>query len=124
MFRLMVGLAAPALLIAAAAADQWTGTYKGPFDGARGTVQIGAPNARGERRIDVDMVKPLGCSGGLTGSAVPNGNAIALRVKDDIGGVCKIAIVKRGRTLTLNEDGCGFFHGASCAFDGTATGGK
>ncbi|GJD57448.1 hypothetical protein MTDSW087_00933 [Methylobacterium dankookense] len=65
-----------------------------------------------------------GCVGevGMTGRSV-NSTEILFTKKDEVGGTCRIRVKfdPNFRSAKMSEDGCMFWHGTSCDFEGTLT---
>lgn len=97
----------------------WAGTYKGKFEGdARGVLKI-SEGAEGRLKFSLGIAAE-GCAGGLEATlAVLSGTeGVVALSEDDSGNACRISMVRRGSTIRLTEEGCGYHHGFECSFSG------
>jgi hypothetical protein len=104
--------------------DAWAGKYEGDFDGGRGYVTIAAPDRKGAHRVELAVAgQGTGCSGEVSGSGVPRGDLLSLRIPNDDGSgdICSISLTRRGDGLEVQESGCAYHHGMSCGFSGSVT---
>ncbi|MFS2013398.1 hypothetical protein ACCD06_26630 [Azospirillum sp. CT11-132] len=94
--------------------------YEGMTDGADGSLFL---REKGNGGYFVSMgMGSRNCAGSIRGHATVHGNSLILRLKEvaDMPD-CVLTVRKSGRTVTVSEEHCMGFHGASCAFDGTLT---
>lgn len=97
----------------------WFGRYTGSFEGgADGDVTISSASGG---RLEVSI--GLGgdnCAGGIEGIGVLNAGKLMLdKPRDDSGHQCRVALVRRGDRIDVSEEGCSYFHGAFCSFNGS-----
>lgn len=104
---------------ALAALDSWTGNWNARFDGAKGAIDM----TRSGDKIAISMgMGSETCMGSIEGLATPKGNSMIMRMpKDDSGDSCRITFNRQGNKMTVKEQGCIYYHGMSCSFDGIAT---
>jgi hypothetical protein len=98
----------------------WAGEYNGTFEGATGTVTI---KDRGDQLAVEIGIGAERCSGGIDFTApLPAGGMLIKRLPpDDSGNRCTITLTREGRALGIDEDGCSYYHGAECSFNGAVT---
>lgn len=101
--------------------ELWLGNYAGAFEGgADGDVTISG-GRNGGVSVSLAIGAAGGCNGEISGNAVPNQNWLRIvKPKDDSGKQCKLSIHRRGDRLDISEDGCGYFRGFECSFNGEA----
>jgi hypothetical protein len=100
----------------------WAGSYSARFDGARGDLTIvRQPYARAPYRLNMDMAV-RGCTGQVEGTGVASGrDRLLFTIPSEFGQeVCRITLTRGRNGVRVEEDHCLEFHGAACAFDGTA----
>jgi hypothetical protein len=100
--------------------NPWAGTYKGIFEGdARGNLEI-SEGAKGRLKFALGIGSG-GCAGGLEANmaVLSDTEGVVALPEDDSGNSCRISMVRRGTTITLTEEGCGYYHGFECSFSGT-----
>ena len=97
---------------------RWTGQYAGQLDGAEGTLGI-RKGPQGEFSISLGMAGPS-CVGGFDVTVErPDGNQLVMLLPPvETGDHCQVTLTHRGDRIAVGEDGCGSYHGASCAFVG------
>ena len=103
-----------------AADDSVVGTWKGELEGnGEMTIKSGSNGYDVSLSVSGETAGGTSCHGAIDGSAALNGNALVLTKRDD-DVVCTVTIVFSGGKAELTEgDGCGFYHGAACSFEGT-----
>lgn len=94
--------------------------YEGMTDGAEGSLFL---RDKGNGGYFVSMAMgSRNCAGSVRGHATARGDTLTLRVRDEPDlPICVLTLRRSGRTITVSEQDCISFHGASCAFDGTLT---
>ena len=105
------------LTLAAASAAGFEGTYKSAGGGYSQEADITrAPDGR--YKVEV-YVGTDGCSGAFAGVGRIEGADLVAHASDKAG-PCRLVISKSRAGVTIKEgDGCSYWHGASCGFDGT-----
>ncbi len=110
--------AAPAT--APAVADTWPGKYEGD-------LMVTVTGKPGAHKVMLVTASQAGCTGdlgmaesGLTVSDV-SPLELSLTAHPDPQTTCKVDLKKDGARVTVSEDNCGNYHGATCSFSGTAT---
>lgn len=102
--------------------NPWIGKYKGAFEGgAKGSASI---SSRPGNKLAISIgIGSEDCSGGIDGtvSAPTAATAVIRKPKDDSGHACRLTLGRRGDRLTVTEDGCSYYHGFSCSFNGILT---
>lgn len=101
-------------------ANPWAGTYKGVFEGdARGSLKI-SEGAKGRLKFALS-IGAAGCAGGLEAdmAVLSDTEGVIALPEDDSGNSCRVSMVRRGKTIALTEEGCGYYHGFECSFSGT-----
>jgi len=99
----------------------WVGRYVGSFEGgADGDLNLSAMND-GRISVSLSIGAASGCTGDISGTAIPHGQSLTLiKPKDESGHQCRLNVFRRGNRMDLTEDGCGYFHGFECSFSGQA----
>lgn len=99
----------------------WVGRYVGRFEGgADGDLSISASSA-GRISVSLSIGAVSGCTGDISGTATPNGQSLTLiKPRDDSGNQCRLTFFRRGDRVDISEEGCGYFHGFECTFNGQA----
>lgn len=100
----------------------WTGAYSARFDGARGDFTIvRQPYARAPYRLNMDMAA-RGCTGELAGTGHAFGrDRLVFTIPTAFGREqCHITLTRGRNGVRVEEENCLEFHGAACAFDGSA----
>ena len=107
-----------------AAPDPWPGKYEGD-------LMVNVTGYPGGRRVWLLVAKADGCTGdiGLADMGVQalesaDGRRLDATVPTQTKGQCKIAITRRGKSVTVSEvtpDACASLRGATCSFNGSAT---
>ena len=93
--------------------------FEGPVDGGTGTFQ-----ARRISNTEFNIRMSVGgprCAGDVEGTAVINGPSLNLVRTEDGAGHCGLKATLAGNAVTISENQCADYHGASCAFGGTLT---
>lgn len=117
---LFSALAAVNPAAAASSGTQAAGTYqrKGAYS-QRAKISVAAAPDRFAGSFYTGM---SGCAGEveMIGRAVSS-TEILFTKKDEAGGTCRIRVKfdENYRSARMSEDGCMFWHGASCDFEGT-----
>ena len=95
------------------AAAMSSGKYEGTADGGWMTIMV-----RG-KAVEVVVGSGGGCGGWGKGSiAKVDKNHWKITLKDN-GQACTLDILKQGADrYNIEENGCSYFHGAACSFDG------
>jgi hypothetical protein len=109
---------------ASADADPWTGRWEG--------AALSATIRRGTAKPDylvIDLaVGDEECAGAVTFYGKPDGTTVtgeSYALADPAAPVCRVDLSRNGDTLDAEEAGpCGYYHGASCGFDGSMTRGQ
>ncbi|WP_443749100.1 hypothetical protein [Asticcacaulis solisilvae] len=103
-----------------AAPDPWPGKYEGD-------VMVDVTGFAGAYRAWLLTAKADGCTGdlGVADKGLParsDGDALEVTVPArDALPQCSIRLTRKGAVVTVTEDaGCASYHGATCAFAGTA----
>ena len=67
------------------------------------------------------VVGTRGCSGSFDGIGPVEGAKLVVKTtsKEDANDKCVVSISRKGLKLDVDEDDCGYWHGASCEFPGT-----
>jgi hypothetical protein len=117
---------APATPTTSASADDdpWTGRWEG--------AALSATIRRGTAKPDylvIDLaVGDEECAGAVTFYGKPDGTTVtgeSYALADPAAPVCRVDLSRNGDTLDAEEAGpCGYYHGASCGFDGSMTRGQ
>ncbi|MEJ7925808.1 hypothetical protein WG908_03450 [Sphingobium sp. AN641] len=127
--RMMIGAALICTTVAAVNLAQrgdaqtgggFAGEYGGTSDGGKAVATI-RQTSPGNYTIDHTIYgSPSGCGGSVRGAASASGNVMELRIPVlERMETCVMTYRKNGTRLTVSEKSCGYFHGRSCAFDGT-----
>lgn len=105
------------LTFAAANAADFTGNYIFARGGYSQEADIAHAADDGIYKVEV-YVGTDGCSGAFDGVGHIEGADLVARTteKDD---VCRLVISKTRAGVKITEDSCGYWHGASCDFNGT-----
>jgi len=108
---------------AQAQGQEWAGTYKatadGGADGGTGELTISSEQA-GTYRALLEIGRE-GCAGSVEGRGTAQGNRLVVTATvPDQPRQCQITLTREGDVIRMAEENCSHFHGASCAFDGTA----
>lgn len=102
-----------------AVADTWPGKYEGDLmvtvSGSPGAHKVMLVTARADCTGDLGMAE-----GGLAVTDVSS-SELSLIAHPNPQTTCTIDLKKDGAKLTVSEDNCGYYHGATCGFSGTAT---
>jgi hypothetical protein len=118
----LAGGAAMAQRHEAADPANWVGAYSARFDGARGDFTIIRQRfARAPYRIDMNMAA-RGCTGRLEGAGHAFGrDRLVFTIPSEFGGeTCRVTLTRGRNGIRVGEEHCLEYHGAACAFDGTA----
>jgi hypothetical protein len=109
-------MALTAALAIAGPATAFEGSYQGGYDGQ--TVEI---KKTGNKAYTLSFnVAVEGCAGGVDLNGTAKGKTLVGVASED-GNVCTITVKKTARGLSVAEDGCLYYHGASCDFEGKYT---
>ena len=97
----------------------WLGHYAGSFEGgADGDLTI-SPSSGGRLKVSIG-VGADSCTGGIEGSGLLSDAQLVLsKPRDDSGHQCRVTLHRRGDRIDVSEDGCNYFHGAFCSFNGS-----
>ncbi|MDO9414380.1 MAG: hypothetical protein Q7T81_17555 [Pseudolabrys sp.] len=94
--------------------------FEGTYDASDRGMEQGAviTKARdGTYKVNVS-VGARGCMGEFDGIGKVEGKTLIVR-KPDKTDTCKLTLTQAGKTLSVKEDRCLTWHGASCQFEGT-----
>lgn len=103
----------------------------GPGYRAEGTFERKGPYSQSAKIIVIDAPDQFaasfstgisGCGGGVgMNGRAHSASEILFTKKDDSGGLCRITVKfsPNFRSVKVSEDGCLYWHGASCDFEGT-----
>lgn len=100
------------------------GDYEGKADG--GAMSLRTIVADSDKGVVVARasVGAAGCAGDFVGIGQVKGNVLRLSpfVKEE-GVACVVSATfdRTGKKVTVTEDGCSYYHGAACSFDGSGT---
>jgi hypothetical protein len=102
-------------------ATGFAGYWTGSLDGGNGYARIFPSENAGGYDVELDMAGGgSGCSGSLVGNASSSGNRLVVRQAiPDGSGQCTVTFTRNGSALSVAENRCSYFHGASCEFNGT-----
>ncbi len=99
--------------------NPWLGVFEGKFEGgADGSLRI-QESKNGRLAISIGIGSPR-CAGGIDGS-VPMTSSRTLvlkKPKDDSGNACRVTLIRRGKVISIEEDGCISYHGFECSLTG------
>lgn len=97
----------------------WLGRYTGIFEGnADGDLTV-SPSSGGRLKVSIGLGAES-CAGGIDGSGIVSDGQLVLRKpKDDSGNQCRVTFHRRGDRIDVSEDGCSYYHGAFCSFNGS-----
>jgi hypothetical protein len=105
-----------AALAVAGPAAAFEGSYQGGYDGQ--TLEI---KKTGPKSYALSFTVALeGCAGGVDLNGTAKGKTLVAMAKED-DNVCTITVKKTAHGLSVAEDGCLYYHGASCDFEGKYT---
>lgn len=109
-------LALTAALVIAGPAAAFEGSYQGGYDGQ--TLKI---KKTGAKTYALSFnVAVENCAGGVDLNGTAKGKTLVAVAKED-DNVCTITVKKTAHGLSVSEDGCLYYHGASCDFEGKYT---
>ena len=83
----------------------------------------GAPGAHKVMLVaaKADCTGDLGMAEGGLGATDVSPSELSLTAHPDPQTTCKVDLKKDGARVTVSEDNCGYYHGETCSFSGTAT---
>lgn len=115
-----LAVAIGALLIAlsgtgSASAQSLAGHYEDNRNGRYSTLTISDAGG-GRYRVNADIGVPR-CMGTLNGTGRMSGDALVVSQREG-GQTCTLTIRRRGNALSVSQNNCSMFHGASCEFTG------
>jgi hypothetical protein len=109
-------LACTVALAAAAPAAAFEGSYNGGYAG-----QTLVAKKTGPKTYALSFSVAIeGCAGGVDLNGKAKGKTLVATIKED-DNLCTITLKKTSRGLSVTEDGCLYYHGASCDFEGQYT---
>jgi len=109
-------LALTAALAIAGPAAAFEGSYQGGYTGQTLDIKkTGAKTYALSFNVAVD-----GCAGAVDLNGTAKGKTLIGEANED-GNVCTITAKKTAQGLSVAEDGCLYYHGASCDFEGKYT---
>lgn len=98
-----------------AAAQSLAGNYQDNRGGRSSTLSI-AEAAGGRYRVQIEIGAPR-CMGTVDAAGQMRGDSLIASQRES-GQTCTLTIRRQGSALSVSENNCLLFHGASCEFSG------